>query len=406
MAWTGLDPPLNWTNTVAASNGNITRVTGLCCGLTGPETNMNGSLGFNDNFATSSLLYSGYAQGGNPTSAFTKAWSLQGNAITLNGNSWLGYVVFPQANGGQNGNSSVNGNNSMYVALNVVFTDGTDTRSAGLVDANNVAFTAQGQGAGGKLILNSWNYVRVNLSSLAGKTVSRIDVGWEYDGATGGYRGYIDQVWLLGQTPGYAAIGTLDANWTPKWTNVVGYWPLNGSGLLANNQNILGVVGGNLQAANINGSGMAYVNGVAGQGIFLDGIDDRLSVYPNYTSNSNAFTIALWYKYWGYWDADSYAVNFWRFPDAQSMAGGHFYTRGNTLWTLSIESLCRLVTSGHGFQRQFIRYVSRYGARHDSDKPQCLYDFSRRGRAWRHQRLCLGTFYLRRHCCLEHGPEC
>lgn len=52
----------------------------------------------------------------------------------------------------------------------------------------------------GSLALDTWNYVSVDLTPLAGKTVNRVDFGYDNPNSTGGYRGYVDDIAFT--TPG------------------------------------------------------------------------------------------------------------------------------------------------------------------------------------------------------------
>ena len=86
---------------------------------------------------------------------------------------------------------------------------------------------------------------------------------------------------------------TLDATWAPQYSNLLGYWRFDGSGSIANNASIPAVVGPSLTAHNANGTGMAYVTGKLGQGIYLDGIDDYLSM-PSSFFPVPTFSFAGW----------------------------------------------------------------------------------------------------------------
>ena len=75
----------------------------------------------------------------------------------------------------------------------------------------------------------------------------------------------------------------LDASWTPQWSNLVGYWKLNGSGAVANASAITATIGSNGVAANANGLGLAHASGHSNQGLIFDGVDDSVSV-PHHAS--------------------------------------------------------------------------------------------------------------------------
>ena len=290
------DPNFAWANTVDTGNGNISNVGAFCCGLTAPETNPNTAFYHN---GSTSMMYGGSANGGNVTQAYTKVWSMQNANMVLSANSLLTYWIFPQAAVNASGNPVVNGNNSLYTSLNVVFADGTDSVSASITDANNVLLRPQSQGAGGHITLGRWNYVEANLSALAGKRVDHISIAWRYDGATGGYRGFIDDIYLSGVNASSALSNSamLAADWTPRWSNLVGYWPFDGTGKVVNNANVVGAVGPTLTAYNAGGTGLAYVPGKVNQALYFDGTDDYLgfSNSSNFVMNTPR-TVAYWYR--------------------------------------------------------------------------------------------------------------
>lgn len=142
------------------------------------------------------LMYSGSAQQGS-ASAFLSLVNLQNSNVLISNDTFLSCWVYPASFDASNG-ILVNGNNSTFVALDLVFTDGTDTRSsASIVDANGIGLDPNSQSSGGYLKLNQWNRVQVALGALAGKTVDHIDVGWHRPNATLGYLGFIDDVLII-----------------------------------------------------------------------------------------------------------------------------------------------------------------------------------------------------------------
>jgi hypothetical protein len=91
----------------------------------------------------------------------------------------------------------------------------------------------------------------------------------------------------------------LDPSWTPAWSNIVGYWKLNGTvGGISNGAPVAATVGSNGVAQNANGTGLAYVAGVLNQGINFDGVDDRVSLGAttptNFPMGASARTISMW----------------------------------------------------------------------------------------------------------------
>jgi hypothetical protein len=105
----------------------------------------------------------------------------------------------------------------------------------------------------------------------------------------------------LDQT-GLATNLELDPSWTPAWSNIVGYWKLNGtSGSIANNAVIPATIGSNGVFLNANGSTFpttGYSAGQLNQGINFDGSDDAIAV-PNYADIANwdhGITVQFWAK--------------------------------------------------------------------------------------------------------------
>ena len=80
------------------------------------------------------------------------------------------------------------------MALNLIFTDGTNLRDYGLTDQHGVPINPTNQAT--ILTLDTWNYVAVDLTSLAGKTISRIDLCYDQPHGSGGFRGYVDNLEL------------------------------------------------------------------------------------------------------------------------------------------------------------------------------------------------------------------
>lgn len=191
FSFTNGTPQLSWTNAVDTDPypaGNSGNISGVCCNLTGPETKVLSDMGHSGN---SSLMYSGNATSNNSADyAYSKVFDLSQQNITVGANTKLSYWVYPQSNQNFGG---LSGNNSSCVALDLLFTDGTNLRDSGAVDQHgNKAHPAA---QCGHLTLDTWNQVVVNLAlSLNGKTISRIDVGYDQPAHTGNYRGYIDDI--------------------------------------------------------------------------------------------------------------------------------------------------------------------------------------------------------------------
>jgi len=184
------DPAPTWTDSVDTSGGGLANVTGICCGLTGPEAGIR--TGETSHTGSGSLMYSGLAQGGSSVHAYLKVYDLSGAPLSVGTSKTLSYWIYPQSNATSTW-VPAGSNNSTCVAVDLIFTDGSTLRDSGAVDQNgNRAHPAY---QCGHLTLDAWNHVTVNLATNnAGKQINRILVGFDDPNATGGYRGYIDDL--------------------------------------------------------------------------------------------------------------------------------------------------------------------------------------------------------------------
>ncbi|MBB6571384.1 GH92 family glycosyl hydrolase [Kribbella sandramycini] len=87
-----------------------------------------------------------------------------------------------------------------YVAVDLVFTDGTRLSELGATDQYGFAFHAAGQGAAKILYADQWNDVQVDLAVAAGKTVADVVLTVEAPSSGTPYAGWIDDV-ELGPAP-------------------------------------------------------------------------------------------------------------------------------------------------------------------------------------------------------------
>jgi hypothetical protein len=171
--------------------GGVSGVTGICCGLTGPETNVF-TLGTGDtqvNSGTHSIIYSGLGAAGNDH-AYTKVFDLSANPLLVASTTNLEYSIYPDSSA----NPYVYGTNSSCVAIDVVFSDGTVLRNLGATDQYGHSMDPSGQCA--HLTLDHWNRVFSNIGAVAaGKHIVRIGVGYNQPSSPGGgYRGFIDDI--------------------------------------------------------------------------------------------------------------------------------------------------------------------------------------------------------------------
>jgi hypothetical protein len=192
----GVDPGQpgpTWTNSVStgAPRGGLLNVGGVCCGLTGPELFVG-----TDSRAHSGdkvLLYSGRDNDATRSYAYTRAFAPSDVFVTPT--TTLSYWVYPQSKA--NSYQYADGANSTCVAVDLILRghDGTEKtlRDSGALDTRgNRAHPAN---QCGKLTLDRWNHVSVPLGAVAnGQQITQIDIGYDQSPATGGYRGFVDDI--------------------------------------------------------------------------------------------------------------------------------------------------------------------------------------------------------------------
>ncbi|MDB5077880.1 MAG: hypothetical protein JWO42_4059, partial [Chloroflexi bacterium] len=125
--------------------------------------------------------------------AYTKVFDLSGQSLTIGPHTTLSYWIYPLSH---HASPAVRGNNSTCVAVDLIFTDGTSLRDTGVTDQNGHRLHPVDQC--GHLRPDAWNHVTASLDRLAGKTIRRIDVGYDQPRGRGGYRGYIDDLAIRG----------------------------------------------------------------------------------------------------------------------------------------------------------------------------------------------------------------
>lgn len=167
----------------------------------------------------SSILYSGKDNNATTSHAYVKAFDLSSQNITVGPDTALSYWVFPQST---TNNNLVSGSNSTCVAIDMVFTDGSDLRDSGAVDQYGNQLHPAHQC--GHLTLDQWNLVTSVIGAkVSGKTINRINVGYDQPANTGGYRGYIDDIALINPTSSTPLFTTdLESGSTQlTWTNTI-----------------------------------------------------------------------------------------------------------------------------------------------------------------------------------------
>ena len=93
---------------------------------------------------------------------------------------------------------------SSWVAIDLVLDDGTTlSAKADLVDANGFGVTALAHGQQKSLFANEWNSVQIDLSSLAGRSVDKILLSYDYPSGTAAtvFSGWVDDVRIGAAAP-------------------------------------------------------------------------------------------------------------------------------------------------------------------------------------------------------------
>jgi lysophospholipase L1-like esterase len=171
----GLEPgetAPTWTDTVDAS----LNVGGYNASLTKMETGPRAEIARS---GTGALMYSGNDLSATQSYSYMRVFDVH---LRITSNSVLTYWIYPQQT------------NGTFVAVDLRFTDGSSLRDSGAVDQHGVRAHPQFQGEGGRLVVNRWNLVRVNLGGLAGRTVDRVHLGYDRPAGTGAFRGYVDDI--------------------------------------------------------------------------------------------------------------------------------------------------------------------------------------------------------------------
>lgn len=103
--------------------------------------------------------------------AYARNVIFDGLDIRVSGNTRLSYVIFP----GLKGTSYDYYYTSMHFVVDLKFDDGTYLSELGAKDHNGMEYTPEGQAHGEALYTLQWNYVQVDLASVAeGKTIKQI----------------------------------------------------------------------------------------------------------------------------------------------------------------------------------------------------------------------------------------
>ena len=185
------DPRPTWANTVDGGGypaGSLSNVGGICCGLSGPEA---GARTETSHTGAGALLYSGMDTSASSSYAYDKVFDLTGANIVVGPTTTLSYWIYPQSS--STAPEPVGAGNSACVAIDLIFADGSNLRDSGAVDQAGNRLHPLYQC--GHLTPDTWNHVTSVIGAVtSGKTIVRLDVGYDQPANTGGYRGYIDDI--------------------------------------------------------------------------------------------------------------------------------------------------------------------------------------------------------------------
>jgi hypothetical protein len=183
--YTGLEatqPALKWMHVVASgAGGGDTNVA---------RANVKVGTWSISHSGANAIEYVGIATGGKTTHSYLEAFS---ENIVMKPTSRLSYWILPVGTRESEGDgSSTPVASGTCVTLDMVFADGTALRNSPVTDQSGNFMNPADECH--HLIPGQWNYVTADLSSVAGKVVKSIDIGYDQPGANGNYRGFIDDI--------------------------------------------------------------------------------------------------------------------------------------------------------------------------------------------------------------------
>ncbi len=123
----------------------------------------------------------------------------------------LSYLLFPVSNAGDLRNPA------NYVAVDLLFDDGSRLSARGALDQHRVGAAARAQGEGRTLYPDQWNYLSIDVGAVAaGRTIRRIELS--HDGPAARFEGYLDDL-RIGAAPADARRRPSDFVDTRRGTN-------------------------------------------------------------------------------------------------------------------------------------------------------------------------------------------
>ena len=131
---------------------------------------------------TRALLYYGLASGAKRgASRSCELFEFSKTAPPITPHAFLRYWIYPEQDAAR------------YAALDIVFADGSTLSRSACVDQSGFPSRASA-GHGGELPINAWSAVTIGLGAESGKRIRSIRLAFDDPGASGPYRGYLDDI--------------------------------------------------------------------------------------------------------------------------------------------------------------------------------------------------------------------
>ncbi len=164
-----------------------------------------------------SLRYAGHQTSKNRGYSYNKILDVD---LTVAADSELSYRIFPEFVEGDLSYPST------YAAIDLAFDDGSYLSQLQARDQHGFALTPRGQGAAKGLETNQWNHIESRIGAVAaGKTVTRIIIGYDKPTGPADFRGWVDDISLSATSDNAAAIAATnpsDLVLTTRGTNASG----------------------------------------------------------------------------------------------------------------------------------------------------------------------------------------